>query len=795
MKSTEIFSPTFLKNRRILRLGLVAITLIVVITALVTTLYLHREAEANAALVSQNLAKSIEQTIEGRIASIDIALQMAADEIGRQTAAGSVDIPVTNRFIARQLQRLPSVSYMRASNEKGQVIYGTGIPLSGIDISDRAYFIKLGEADTLLNQHLFGRIANKWAWLFARRINKPDGSFGGVIFAGMTVEDIELMFSNLDLEFGGSIALRDADLGLIARHTVGTAVTLAPGDKQITTTFADIVKRHPQKGTYLTGKVGLEGVRFDGIGRTHSYTRSAKYGFMVNVGIAHQTALAEWRTQAEVVAGLVVAFILALLVFSRLLSRSWLEQERDLALVLAGQHALTQSEERFHSLFSAMSEGVALHKLVYDKDGRAVDYITQDINAAYERHTGLTRPHVLNQLASKVLGKGQAPNLEIYSKVAQTQEPIQFETFFEPLNKHFLINVFSPGPDQFATVFVDITPQKQLEKTLRDKETFITDVIDSLKDHVAVIDSQGQIITVNAAWRHFAASNGAMESTQTGLGLNYLDICARSSTASDDDIALQTLTGVKSVLAGTQPELTLTYPCHSPDEERWFELRALPLHGTQQGVLLIHQNISERKRLELVQAEATQELQARFKEITELQSQLQQQAIRDGLTNLYNRRYLDETLPRELARAQREGYPLSVVMLDLDFFKRVNDTYGHVAGDSVIKNLARILSTNSRESDIVCRYGGEEFLVVLPRMSLELALERVEKWRIEVGNTPVHYGDFVIKITISAGIAAFPDHGADTDLLVSQADQALYRSKQLGRNCVTAHARFSLTMA
>jgi diguanylate cyclase (GGDEF)-like protein len=180
-------------------------------------------------------------------------------------------------------------------------------------------------------------------------------------------------------------------------------------------------------------------------------------------------------------------------------------------------------------------------------------------------------------------------------------------------------------------------------------------------------------------------------------------------------------------------------------------------------------------------------LQQQLQEITDLQQRLKEQAIRDPLTGLHNRRYLDETLPRELARAKREGYPLSVIMIDLDRFKQINDTYGHPAGDEVIKALAAILKHGTREGDVACRYGGEEFVVALPRMDLAGAHARAEEWRNAIADSTIVHGELELKITLSAGVSAFPDHGSEIDTLVQCADLALYLSKHDGRNRVTCY--------
>ena len=164
---------------------------------------------------------------------------------------------------------------------------------------------------------------------------------------------------------------------------------------------------------------------------------------------------------------------------------------------------------------------------------------------------------------------------------------------------------------------------------------------------------------------------------------------------------------------------------------------------------------------------------------------LQELATRDPLTGLYNRRFLDASLPREFALAQRQGTPLAVIMLDLDNFKKVNDQYSHAAGDEVLKALAALLKTGARDSDLICRYGGEEFAAIMPGMSADQARERVEIWRTQLEATRVEFGDFRIGITLSAGIAVFPDHGSDPEQLFSRADEMLYKSKNDGRNRIS----------
>jgi diguanylate cyclase (GGDEF)-like protein len=182
-------------------------------------------------------------------------------------------------------------------------------------------------------------------------------------------------------------------------------------------------------------------------------------------------------------------------------------------------------------------------------------------------------------------------------------------------------------------------------------------------------------------------------------------------------------------------------------------------------------------------------LNEKVQEVTALHARLQEQAIRDPLTGLFNRRYLDETLDHELARARRDGYALSLAMIDVDYFKTINDTYGHQAGDEVLKALGTLLQGQAREGDIACRYGGEEFVLLSPRMPVATALERADQWRSRFAEQKVRHGDLELSVTFSVGLATYPDHGATAAALMISADQALYRAKALGRNRVEVAQR------
>lgn len=172
-----------------------------------------------------------------------------------------------------------------------------------------------------------------------------------------------------------------------------------------------------------------------------------------------------------------------------------------------------------------------------------------------------------------------------------------------------------------------------------------------------------------------------------------------------------------------------------------------------------------------------------IRKINFMYTQTKQLSITDALTNLYNRRYFETTLNREFARAKRYNSPLSLVVIDIDWFKKINDTYGHSCGDFVLKELAWMMCENFRQTDIIFRYGGEEFVILLTETPFENASIPVERLRKAVENSRFKFKGIELNITISAGISSNKDI-EDMGQMFDNADKALYEAKKDGRNCV-----------
>jgi diguanylate cyclase (GGDEF)-like protein len=282
---------------------------------------------------------------------------------------------------------------------------------------------------------------------------------------------------------------------------------------------------------------------------------------------------------------------------------------------------------------------------------------------------------------------------------------------------------------------------------------------------VFIISASRNLVEVRAAWNGFPASECGVFTPEDCWALRR----GRPHLVDDTDAGL-----LCKHLPHPRPAASLCVP--------------LMAQGEAQGVL--HLAVSEgapaslsgeKERLALTVAEQFGLTLANLK----LREALRSQSIRDPLTGLFNRRYMEETLDRELRRASRGGQPLGVVMIDLDHFKNFNDSYGHEAGDAVLRAFGELLRTKVRGEDVACRYGGEEFVLILPDIPWEASVHRTEELREALKRLQVPYRNQSLGgITLSAGLAAFPKHGETGENLIHIADMALYRAKAAGRDRV-----------
>ena len=303
------------------------------------------------------------------------------------------------------------------------------------------------------------------------------------------------------------------------------------------------------------------------------------------------------------------------------------------------------------------------------------------------------------------------------------------------------------------TSILDITQSKQTEKKLQETISAQSAIFAAIPDLMFELDSDGTYLNIWAQNPQELAS-----SKKQLLGNKVLDMLPESAAA-EVMLALEEVF-TKGVSFGHQIQI------ETPDGELWFELSASLKYNNNMPstIIMLSRNITEGKKLEF---------------------ELRYLSRHDSLTNLYNRRTLLELLEKDIHRANRYKIPFSLCMLDIDYFKHINDTYGHIVGDSVLQGLSKLLRDTLRDIDYTGRYGGEEFIIALPQTTLTQANEFSERLRTKIAALQFQSDtENIFNITVSIGISEFNEHYNSVDTLVNAADSAMYHAKKSGRNCV-----------
>jgi diguanylate cyclase (GGDEF)-like protein/PAS domain S-box-containing protein len=398
-------------------------------------------------------------------------------------------------------------------------------------------------------------------------------------------------------------------------------------------------------------------------------------------------------------------------------------------------------------------------------------------NKKWSENLGIPLTQALGKTDLDLFPKDTAIQLRANDlKVIQANEPFEFEeTIINKENKEIFLSIKFPIHDTDGKLFAtggisnEITERINTEELLK-LHSF---ALEAAANAIVITDQGGKIQWVNPA---FTKLTGYTLEEVIGNNTRIL------KSGKTPNLLYQELWETITQGGVWQGELIN----RRKDGSHYFEeLTITPMFGKNKEIthyIAIKQDITDRRESERELLKTHNELKLQYERIKSLQEKLHEQAVRDPLTGLFNRRYLQETLPREISRANREQNPVSVLMIDIDHFKSVNDTYGHHAGDLLLVALSEMLRSMTRESDVVCRYGGEEFVIVLPGATLEDTCSRAETFRHGFENLKISYEDNIISRTISIGVAAYPENGKEGDQLLMAADRAMYKAKDTGRN-------------
>ncbi len=445
---------------------------------------------------------------------------------------------------------------------------------------------------------------------------------------------------------------------------------------------------------------------------------------------------------------------------------------------LAREHALSTSEAKYRLLLESAPCAIVISSLTSGKvlylNQRAVSQFDVPMAdaiigtpAAFYYQNPLDRDHFIAELKRS----GRIDDVEL-SLQTPSGEPVWMTVTGRVIE-------FEGQPAAFIAA-VDVSRRHRIELELQEQRRVLQQFYDAMTDHVFLLRVEPSNVF------RLVACNNAMASF-FGQRKEQLVQHTLAELLSDPALRASIQQRYEAVVNSKQPA---HYEESAPDRDnvlQEFDTMLSPLlddQGNCQYICGISRLISDRKQMERALRLTNDHLQEQLQKVENLHTLLREQAMRDPLTNLYNRRYLEESLNRELIRAEREHYPVSVVMLDIDHFKKLNDSYGHPAGDEVLRQLAKLLQDQARLSDIPCRYGGEEFLLVLPHTNTAIAMERAEQWRQAFAGLQVPFAGLQLQTSLSAGVASYPDHGQSAADLINAADRALYTAKHQGRNQV-----------
>ncbi|MGA8818087.1 MAG: EAL domain-containing protein [Xanthobacteraceae bacterium] len=731
-------------------LGLVAIAIIWVGIYLLSSEQ-RQLAYQDALRQGSNLARVLEEYIRRVVQESDNALLALRQDYQRDPQ--NFDLPA---WVAHTQSRNNLTAHFGITDAKGFVILSSHGPLrTPLDVADRRPFTfqRDSTGDHLfISAPLIGQVSRRLTIEFTRRLNKADGTFSGTVASALDVSELERFFSSLDLGRGGIVSLVSNDAVVLARGGTDPKTRGFAGMTVRQTRLFQMLK-NGASGTYWNAP--SDSAHFEGVERLMSYRAVSGIPLIAVVGLAQGDIFrhANATLRKYLVAGTILTLIVLIVMFvgaarqARMLSTA--EKLRQ----------STRSLERSNLLFKTALESMAHGLCIFDRDMRLVV-----CNEQYAEMYGLrpeqilpgtTLRSVLEARVSAGLVPGDA-NQYIRSRLAKVSL----------CDAHYAENDLSDGrvyavshrpmPDGgWVATHIDVTEQRRAERQLGETKQFL----DSIIEHIPVA-----IVVKDATTRKYILVNRAFE-TMLGiprselLGRTTFDIHRPKDAKNVDDADTEAIQNSDHVSYNELEVDTL--------------LRGARLQATHR--IVIKNNQGDAKVLITVIEDATERKKA--------EQRIAFLAHHDPLTGLANRAALAQKIEEAAARQRRRNEPFSVLLLDLDRFKEVNDTLGHPAGDTLLTEVAMRLKSLLRETDVLARLGGDEFAIIQagesdPRGAAQMLAERI----LEFLGKPFAIDGGEINIGTSIGIALAPEHGTGSGELLKMADLALYRTKSAGRN-------------
>ncbi len=603
-----------------------------------------------------------------------------------------------------------------------------------------------------ISDPVIGRVTKKLTIEFARRLSNPDGSFAGVVVCSLDIAELERFFSSLDIGNSGVVSLASTDGVLLARGGPNPATQGFAGMSVTRTPLYRFAEKNPA-GHYWNGPASS--MHFDGVSRLVSYRAVSGIPVIAVVGLAEHDIFrqANATLQKYILAGSILTLIvLIVVIFGAAQQAHILAVAADLR---RSKRSIEQSNLLLHTALKNMAHGLCM----FDSEQRLVI-----CNARYGEMYGLspeqTKPGTtLRAILEARVRAGKSPQDSeqyINTRLEEITERTPYYVENVLRDGHIYAVSHRPMPDGgWVATHIDITEQRRAEQELDETRKFLDSIIENIPVSVVVKD---------AKTRKYLLVNRAFE-TMLGISRNELldrtafDIHRPKDAKNIDDADTESLQDSDHV---NHKEIEVNTPMRGLRMQSTHRIVIKNSQGEAKCIIAVIEDVTERKKTE---------------------QRIAFLAHHDALTGLANRAALIQKIEEATARQRRLQESFTVLMLDLDRFKQVNDTLGHPAGDALLIEVATRLKSLLRETDVLARLGGDEFAVIQAgesdqREAAKLLAERI----IEMLRQPFDLDGGNISIGTSIGIALASEGAAGSDDLLKMADLALYRAKSAGRN-------------
>jgi diguanylate cyclase (GGDEF)-like protein/PAS domain S-box-containing protein len=725
------------------------------------------EVQTNLLRQSLTLSELAERTFQ----AVDLVLTSVAEK-SRLAAADDGDLrQLTNRdfhiFLKEKMSGLPQIDSMGVLDAQGRRLnHSRDWPSPNADRSYREYFRAVKENPKLtsyVGEPVRGGATGIWVINLARPVLTKDDKLLGVVFGSTDMEYLEELFHSTSLGEGYAATLLRQDGTLLARYPkAGHIGQIVP---------ASILKTLSDSRSGVSRSVSP----IDHQARIAAAYRLVNYPLVVIVTQNEEAAFAAWRTTAATMGVIASMMVVIIVLAAFLIARSWKQQERlnaaraeviesDKVRALAEaelqrQRDLAEQNMRFNAAVENMSQGLCM----FDKDARLV--VCNDLYAKmYRLPAELLKPGALHgdiiahRVRNGILkgGHGDVAVMEQLSALsAHSVDEISSRVDEHADGKLIRITRQPMEGGGWVATHDDITEQRRAEQELDETKRFLVSIIANIPIAVVVKD---------AKTRKFILVNRAFEtmldlSQDDLLGRTVFDIYRTKAAEFVDNGDSETLSSSTGV---NYSEYEVATPTRGTRIHATNRIVIRDAQGDAKYLIAVIDDVTERKKSE---------------------QRIAFMAHHDALTGLANRAAVAQKIEDAAARHRRWGDPFTVLLLDLDRFKHVNDTLGHSAGDALLREAATRLRALLRETDVLARLGGDEFAVIQAseanqREAASTLADRI----IEIIGKPFNIDGNEVNIGTSVGIALAPEHGTNPDSLLKMADMALYSAKSAGRN-------------